>query len=71
VRYVNAYLGVAGGVIVLTAIQVLLTPPLAVGIALAIGISSVVIWANRKVLDVADTFPELLRVPLLRRFLAG
>jgi O-antigen/teichoic acid export membrane protein len=71
VRYVSAYLSVAGGVIVLTAIQVLLTPPLAVGIALAIGISSVVIWANRKVLDVADTFPELLRVPLLRRFLAG
>jgi O-antigen/teichoic acid export membrane protein len=68
-RYLNLYGTIALGTVGLTAIQLLLAPPLIVGIALVAAVSLFVLWVNRTAMNVADTFPEVLRVPLLRRFL--
>jgi hypothetical protein len=57
--------------VVLAAIQWLFAPPFGVGLALAAGASVLVVIVNRRLLDVANTFPEVLRVPGARRFLGS
>lgn len=70
-RYVRVYVVIAVAVTALAGVQLLFDPPLAAGAALAGVASLVVVVANRRLLDVAATFPELLRVPGARRVLGG
>jgi O-antigen/teichoic acid export membrane protein len=69
-RYARTYLLIGGMTLTVGAIQLGLSPPLAVSVALAVAASVVVFVANRRVLEIGSTFPELLRVPLLRRLFA-
>lgn len=66
----RVYLVVLAAVAVLVAIQVLAHPGIVAAIVLAGLASAAVLSATRSSLRVGDTFPELLRVPLLRRILA-
>lgn len=70
-RYVRVYLVIAAAIAVLATVQLVTRPPLPVGIALAAVASLVVLVTNRRLLDVAATFPELLRLPGARRLLGG
>lgn len=42
-------------------------PPIYIGVLLAVFSWAIVIATNRQVLEIAETFPELMRIPLLRR----
>ncbi|HEX3050730.1 MAG TPA: flippase [Aggregatilineaceae bacterium] len=53
----------AGGLLL---VQVLLSPPAIIGLIIAVLISLLVLRINRKDLDIANTFPELLRIPMVR-----
>ncbi len=66
-EYARLYALIALSSVGLLAIQLLLHPPLYIGFVLAAGISLAVTVLNRKLLDVPRTFPELLRIPLVRR----
>jgi O-antigen/teichoic acid export membrane protein len=70
-RYVRVYAVITAAIVVLAAIQWLFAPPFGVGLALAAGASVLVVIVNRRLLDVANTFPEVLRVPGARRFLGS
>jgi O-antigen/teichoic acid export membrane protein len=70
-RYVRPYLVVAGVAAALAAVQLAVDPPIVVGLVLAAAASAVVFVANRDLLAIETTFPELLRVPLLRRLAGG
>ena len=67
------YLRVYGTIIALTAalaaVQLVIDPPLIVGLGLVGFATLAVLFAGRHHLQVADTFPELARLPLLRRIL--
>ena len=65
------YASVAAGALALLAVQQLVRPPLAASLALAVVVSGVVVVGNRRVLRVADTFPEAGRLPLVGRYLVG
>jgi O-antigen/teichoic acid export membrane protein len=62
VRIHGMTLGLLGGLI---AFQQLLDPPLYQGLGVAALMSLVLIRLTRRTANIADTFPELLRVPLL------
>ena len=70
----RSQLRVYGSIVAATAViglvALLLHPPMAVQIALAILASVVVIRVSKSELRVADTFPELTRLPFLRRLLS-
>ena len=53
----------AGGLLL---VQSLLSDPIWVGVVFAILASILVVRLNRDVLAVKDTFPELMRIPLVR-----
>jgi O-antigen/teichoic acid export membrane protein len=57
---------IAALALALQGLQWLVDPPLLVGLVLAAGASVAVIVAGRRELAVADTFPELDRIPVLR-----
>jgi O-antigen/teichoic acid export membrane protein len=66
-RYLLPYaaiVGVAGGLVVLS---VLTHPPLVVCGLLVIAASALVLLVSRRRMHLADTFPELQRLPVLRR----
>jgi O-antigen/teichoic acid export membrane protein len=66
-RYLRPYAtiaGVAGGLVVLS---VLTHPPLVLCALLVIAASAVVLLVSRGTMQLADTFPELQRLPVLRR----
>ena len=67
--YLRIYLMIAVGAGGLALFQALWSPPLFVSLPLAALISFVVLRANAHMLEVGDTFPELLRVPVLGRVL--
>ena len=68
-QYLRVYLTIVGATAALAAIQIVLDPPLIVGLVL-VGIASlVVLMGGRHHLQLADTFPELGRVPLIRRII--
>lgn len=69
-RYVRTYLIILGVTVAVGVIQLAVSPPLVISVALAVGASFLVLAANRRVLEIGSTFPELLRVPLLRRVFA-
>lgn len=68
--YLQAYVSIvlAGGSVFL--VQWLWTPPIYIGFALAMLASLGVLVVNRKTLNVEQIFPELLRVPVVKRLLA-
>jgi O-antigen/teichoic acid export membrane protein len=57
------------GSLALLAVNVLLSPPVFVAFALAGVVSLAVVRFNRSELQVAETFPELSRIPLIGRIL--
>jgi O-antigen/teichoic acid export membrane protein len=63
------YLAIAVSAGALMAIQALLDPPLFVGVGLATVASLLVFLVARSRLDLAETFPELARLPVLRALL--
>lgn len=69
-RYFKVYLSIIVGAVSLLVVQMLTTPPVYISFSLAIIVSLAVFLLNRKALDVAGTFPELARLPLIGRFFA-
>jgi len=67
-RYFRVYLIITLGALGLLLVQWATSAPVYVSLALAGLISLLVLWLNRKMLKVGQTFPELLRFPLVRRF---
>lgn len=65
------YLTIAAAGVALLVVQLLLDPPLVVGLAGAAVATAVVLGAARRRLALADLFPEVARVPLLRRLLGS
>jgi O-antigen/teichoic acid export membrane protein len=70
-RYLRVYAVIAGCAVAFGLVEALLSPPFLVGLALAGVASAVVLAANRAMLRVGAVFPEILRVPLLRRIVGG
>jgi O-antigen/teichoic acid export membrane protein len=68
-QYLRVYVVIAVAAGALAAVQLLLGPPLYVGVGLAAIASLIVLFVNRHLLDMAETFPELARIPGLRRLL--
>lgn len=69
-HYLRTYLSIILGSAVLLIVQAIAAPPVFVSFALAGIVSLVLVYINRDVLDVAQTFPELLRLPFMRHLLA-
>ncbi len=70
-RYLWVYVTIGLAAAALALANALLRPGLLVSLILA-GIASLgVLWATRRALDVANTFPEILRLPFARRILGG
>jgi O-antigen/teichoic acid export membrane protein len=65
-RYLRVYLSIVLGTLGLTILQRLLALPIYMGVVLAGLISLIVLLINRRVLNIQQTFPELLRFPLVR-----
>lgn len=68
-HYLRTYLSIIAASMGLLLIQVLLAPPIYVSLLLAAAFSLLLLYLNRGVLDVAHTFPELLRLPFMRHLL--
>lgn len=68
-RYLQVYLVITGASLGLLLTEWLLDPPAAIGLGLAAMMSVLVIRFTRGVVRPEETFPELLRVPLLGRLL--
>ncbi|HEU4673215.1 MAG TPA: flippase [Candidatus Limnocylindrales bacterium] len=64
---IPVYAIVGAATVVLLAIELVVHPGLFVGLVLAGIVSAVVLLLNRHALLVADTFPEIARLPLVRR----
>jgi O-antigen/teichoic acid export membrane protein len=68
-RYAGVYLSIGIAAVVLGVVQLAIHPGLLLSLVLAAVGSAVLFSVNRHHLDVAATFPEILRLPLARRFL--
>jgi len=68
-RYFRVYITISLSALGLLLIQAVTSAPVYVSIALAGLASFLVIRLNRRLLNVEETFPELLRLPLMRRLL--
>ena len=68
-RYLRFYLTIVGGITLMGLVEQVAHPPLLVGVAVAATVSLVVVRLNRHTLRLAGTFPELARVPLVRRLI--
>ena len=66
-RYIGIYATVVACTAVLFTVQATIAPPLAVGLTLAALASALVLAVSRTQLKVAETFPELRRIPFARR----
>jgi len=69
-RYLRVYVSVVLGTVGLTVFQNLVSPPIYVGLILAGLTSLIVLLINRSVLNIEQTFPELLRFQLVRLLFA-
>lgn len=65
----SCYLWILCGSLLLAVFQLLADPGIVVSVAAASLVSLVVLLGSRPALQLADTFPELLRIPLLGRLL--
>jgi Membrane protein involved in the export of O-antigen and teichoic acid len=70
-RYLRVYVVLAAGAIGLLGVQVLWSPIFVVEFALAGLVSLVVFGLTRSELRIADTFPEITRIPLIGRILGS
>ncbi len=70
-RYLRIYLVIVASAGLLLGVQVLFDPHLAVGAVLVAATSFLVLLVGRSELDVGDTFPEVLRVPIIGRLLSS
>jgi O-antigen/teichoic acid export membrane protein len=77
-KYFQVYLGIIMGAVVLLLVQIAMPnnyswkePYIYVSFALAAVVALLVVGLNRKSLNVGETFPELLRFPLVRRVFGG
>jgi O-antigen/teichoic acid export membrane protein len=68
-RYTRVYVAIAAGVLACAG-TLIITPGLPVALAAVAAVSLAVLLASRHQLQVAATFPEVLRLPVLRRLLA-
>jgi O-antigen/teichoic acid export membrane protein len=68
-RFVSVYLIASFLMLVLLLVQRLAAPPVPVGFALAALMSLILIRMTRRMVNVEVTFPELLRIPILRRLI--
>ena len=66
-RYSRMYAVIVAGALALVAMELVFDPPAPVAFAFAAVVAAVVFLANRDLLEVETTFPELMRVPFLRR----
>jgi O-antigen/teichoic acid export membrane protein len=66
-RYLRVYASIAVVAALVLIAGLVGPPPLPAALTLAALGSAAVVWLNREVIDIGDTFPELLRVPLLGR----
>jgi O-antigen/teichoic acid export membrane protein len=69
-HYVSLYLLVTAAVLGLTAVDRLTHPSIFMAGALVVCVSFSVFWLQQRHLNIADTFPEALRVPFVGRLLA-
>jgi O-antigen/teichoic acid export membrane protein len=70
-QYLRVYLSITFVAVALWLVQWLTSAPSYVSILLAAIGSLIVLRYNRRMLNVAQTFPELLRLPLVKRILGG
>lgn len=68
-RHLRGYAVIIGCAALLFALQVLVRPGLVLSLVAASVASLIVLAANLRALELGETFPELMRVPLLRRLL--
>lgn len=66
-EYARIFFVVVAVSLALGLVQLIFTPPVYVGASLLVVASLAVLFASGRLLEVADTFPELLRIPLARR----
>lgn len=66
-KYLRTYIAIVIAAAGLLVLEILINPPVIIGLPLAGLVSLVVLLANRRVLNIADTFPELMRLPLMKR----
>ena len=64
--YLPVYAAIAGGALVLGLAQLTIDPPLVIAVILAAVISLMVLLVGRQHLRLAETFPELAKMPILR-----
>lgn len=69
-RYRSIYIVITIAAVGLLFVQIVLSPPFIISLVLATLVSIAVLRVNRGALRVEETFPELLRIPILRWFLA-
>jgi len=69
IRYSFTYATLAAAFVISMAVMILLDPPLILGLVLVAIVTAVLFMLNRRMLRVEETFPELLRLPLLGRLL--
>ena len=67
--YIGVYASILLAVVALAVVQFLIRPGLILSVVLAGLASAAVLAVNRRQLDVATTFPEILRLPFARRIL--
>lgn len=70
-RYVGVYLTIALAALVLLMARIILTPGLILSLILTVIASIAVLGLTRRALDVAEAFPEILRLPFARRILGA
>ncbi len=68
-RYISTYGTIVVATIALLVIQLALDPPLIVGLGMVAVSSAAVLGVGRSHLRLGETFPELARIPLVRRML--
>jgi O-antigen/teichoic acid export membrane protein len=67
-RYARAYGSIAAGAIAMVGVEQIVRPPLVVGLGLAAVTALIVLIVNRRLLRVVETYPELGRFGVVRRF---
>jgi O-antigen/teichoic acid export membrane protein len=68
-RYLGVYVTIALAALALAVFQLLVRPSLLLSLAVTAVVSGIVLLATRRTLDVAEQFPEILRLPFARRIL--
>lgn len=69
-QYLKTYLSIVAGGLFLLAIESFVAPPIYVDVVLTAVVSCMLVYINRSTLNVAQTFPELLRLPFMRHLLS-